>query len=230
MSRDDEWAPRPRTRRTALGLAGGAAAALLLPARRAAAQRVFPADGTVAFVARRQGNVVGAHRIDFARREGRFSVRSDIVLDVRGAAGLPDRYVHHAEEIWRDGWLDAVVSDTDDDGRRYRVRAEREDGIFTGTVNGAAFTVSGYIIPSSLWHRDTPNSQILFDTVDGRVKVVRGELVGREDVPVGGVRVTARHFALYGGIARDLWYDADSALVRIALIGRDGVPVVFEKQ
>lgn len=214
----------------ALGLAGGALAALLLPGRRAMAKRVFPADGAVAFVARRQGSVVGGHRLKFAREAGAFSVRTDIVLDVRTGGAPLRRFVHHAEEIWREGWLDAVVSDTDDDGRRYQVRAEREAGIFTGTVNGAAFTVSGYIIPSSLWHRDTPDSQILFDTVDGRVKVIRSELIGSEDVPAGGATVSARHFAIRGGIPRDVWYDADCRLVRIAMIGRDGVPVVFERQ
>jgi len=231
MTYDDPPVPR----RTALswvglGLAGGALAALLLPGRRALAKRVFPADGAVDFVARRQGSVVGAHRLNFTRKDDTFSVRTDIALDVRTGGAALRRFVHHAEEVWRDGWLDAVVSDTDDDGRRYQVRAAREAGIFTGTVNGAAFTVSGYIIPSSLWHRDTPESQILFDTVDGRVKVIRSELIGSEDVPAGGATVSARHFALHGGIPRDIWYDADCRLVRIALIGRDGVPVVFERQ
>ena len=222
--------PRQLSRRATFGLASGAFVALLLPSRRAMAKRVFPADGEVEFVARRQGSVAGGHRIRFSRAAGAFTVRSDIVLDVRTGGAPLRRFVHHAEEVWRDGWLDAVVSDTDDDGRRFQVRAAREADIFTGTVNGAAFTVSGYIIPSSLWHRDTPDSQALFDTVDGRVKIVRGELVGREDVPVGGTTTTAQHFTITGGITRDLWYDADCRLVRIALPGRDGVPIVFERQ
>lgn len=221
---------RQLTRRATVGLMYGALAVLLLPARRAAAERVFPATGDVEFVARRQGRVVGGHRIRFAHTVGIFTVRSDIVLDVRTGGATLRRFVHHAEEVWRDGWLDAVVSDTHDDGRRFRLRAERKAGIFTGTVNGAAFTVSGYIVPSSLWHRDTPDSQVLFDTVDGRVKVVRGKLLGREDVPVGKATVPARHFAVTGGITRDVWYDAECSLVRIALPGRDGVPGVFERQ
>ena len=222
--------PRCLSRRAAIGLAGSAFAALFLPPRRAVAKRVFPASGEVEFVARRQGRVVGFHRFRFAREPGAFIVRSDIALDVRTGGATLWRFVHHTEEIWRGGWLDAVVSDTDNDGRRFQVRAAREDGIFTGTVNGAAFTVSGYIIPSSLWHRDTTDSQTLFDTVDGRVKVVRSELIGREDVPASGASLSARHFAITGSLTRDIWYDDDCRLVRIAWSGRDGVPVVFERQ
>ncbi len=44
------------------------------------------------------------------------------------------RFVHHAEEVWVDGWLHGVVSDTEDAGRLYRLRAERRDGIFQGIV------------------------------------------------------------------------------------------------
>ncbi|HEX9792123.1 MAG TPA: DUF6134 family protein [Kiloniellales bacterium] len=229
MSRDGPTAIRTQTRRTVLAGLAGAGAALMLPPGLARAERVFPAAGRVEFIGRRQRAVAGTYRFRFAQQSGRFTVRTDIDLDVRSGGATLWRYVHHAEEVWLAGWLDAVVTDTSDDGRRFQVRAERQAGIFTGTVNGAAFTVSGYIIPASLWHRDTPGSQVLFDTVDGRVKVVRSTLLGREAVPAGTATVSARHFAITGGLIRDVWYDAEFGLVRIALPGRDGVPIVFNR-
>ncbi len=215
-------------RRRLLQLTGAALAGALLPGARAQACRVFPPDGEVDFMALRHGRVVGRHRIRFSRAGGRFVVRSDVEIET-GPPGAPlFRFVHHAEEVWVDGWLHAVVSDTEDDGRRYRLRAERRDGIFQGIVNGMAFTVSGYIIPSSLWHRDTPASETLFDTVDGMVKAVGPQLVGRERVPVGGKPVEAKHYALRGQIQRDLWYDADCNLVRVAWRARDGSEIALE--
>lgn len=205
-------------------LAGGA----LLPAAAARACPVFPADGTLEFLVLRHGAVIGTHRICFARQAGRFLVRSDVEIET-GLPGVPlAHYVHHAEETWVDGWLYAVVSDTDDDGRLYRLRAERRDGIFQGTINGAAFTVSGYIIPSSLWHRDTTASEALFDIVDARVKVVRPQLIGRDRVPGPDGRVEARHYALRGELPRELWYDLDCGLVRVAWLVRDGSQIVLE--
>ncbi len=138
------------------------------------------------------------------------------------------RFVHHADAVWADGWLHAVVSDTDDDGRHYRLRAERRDGIFQGSLNGRAFTVLGDIIPTSLWHRDTPASEALFDTIDGMVKLVRPRLIGAEQVPVGGKPVLAKHYALSGAFRRELWYDADCNLVRVAWLARDGSQIVLE--
>ena len=209
-----------------------AAAASLLPGPAAGACPVFPADGELDFLVLRHGVAIGSHRIRFAREAGRFVVRSDIEIETappgapRGAA--PARYVHHAEEVWVGGWLHAVVSDTDDDGRRYRLRAERRDGIFQGSVNGRAFTVSGYIIPSSLWHRDTPFSEALFDVVDGRLKVVRPRFIGRDRVPGPGGRVEANHSALVGGLPRELWYDLDCSLVGAAWRARDGSRIVLD--
>ncbi len=218
-------------RRRLLQLTGAALAAALLsglPARTARACPVFPPDGEIDFLVLRHGTVIGTHRIRFARAQGRLVVRSDVEIEA-GVPGAPlARFVHHAEEVWVDGWLHAVVSDTDDDGRRYRLRAERRDGIFQGSVNGRAFTLSGYIIPTSFWHRDTPASGALFDTIDGMVKFVRPRLIGAERVPVGGKPVLAKHYALSGAFRRELWYDADCNLVRVAWLARDGSQIVLE--
>ena len=215
-------------RRTTLKLAGGALAGPLLPAGPAFARRPFPDDGAIHFSVLRQGGAIGEHAIRFTHENGRFIVRTDVMFDA-GAPGVRlYRYEHHAEEVWIDGWLHAVTSDTDNDGQLYRLRAERRGGVFGGTINGRAFTVSGYIVPSSLWHRDTPASRALFDTADARVKIVRGRLLGTDEVAVYGKPVSANHYALSGQIQRDLWYDSECNLVRAAFLGRDGSGITLE--
>ena len=109
-----------------------ALAASLLPGPAARACPVFPADGELDFLVLRHGVAIGSHRIRFARAAGRFVVRSDIEFETAPPGAPPGaplaRYVHHAEEVWVGGWLHAVVSDTDDDGRRTRLRAEAMPG------------------------------------------------------------------------------------------------------
>lgn len=216
-------------RRRMLQLAAGGLAGALLPALPAAACRVFPRGGALDFTVLRGGQAVGMHRIRFAHRNGRFIVRTDVDFEVRRLGTVAYRYSHHAEEIWTEGWMTAVVSDTDDDGRRYRLRAETRNGIFQGRVNGMRFTVSGYIIPSSLWHRDTPAVEALFDTTDGLVKLVRGRRLGRDEIRVKGRAVRADHYALSGELNHHLWYDADCTLARVSRIGRDGAPIALEQ-
>lgn len=196
----------------------------------APACQIFPPDGRADFQVIRNERVIGAHRITFARTGGAFAVRTDVEIEL-GLLGVPVfRFEHRAEEIWRDGWLHGVTSDTDDDGKRYAVRAERRDGVFQGAVNGKGFTVSGYIIPSSLWHPDTVKVDALFDTIDARLKPVRARLVAEAPVTVGGAAVSAKRYRVVGGLERDLWYDETCRLVRVALAARDGSTVTLERR
>lgn len=219
-------------------LAAGGLCVLVSPPRAAAACEIFPPAGRWNFLILRHGQAVGHHRIAFSRPNpakahgtegGPFVVRSDVEIRVGLMGTYTYTFTHHAEETWRGGWLDALVADTDDEGRRFRLRARRQDGIFAGAVNGAQFTVAGYIVPSSLWHHDTIAVKALLDTIDGRVKLVQARYLGEEEVPVAGRPVVARHYALDGQIQRRLWYDARCRLVRAAYLARDGTWLTLEE-
>lgn len=222
-----ETAPRRRFLRwTAAAFVASAAPRGLA----ATACQIFPPDGRADFHVIRNQRVIGAHRISFARTGGVFAVRTDVEIEI-SLLGVPVyRFTHRAEEEWRDGWLHAIVSDTDDDGKAHTVRAERRDGIFQGTVNGRGFTVSGYIIPSSLWHHDTVKVEALLDVIDARVKPIRARFVEEEPITVDGIPVPAKHYRIAGGLNRDLWYDDACRLVRVALTARDGSAVTLERR
>src|SRR3546814_1968732 len=86
----------------------------------------------------------------FSRRgdDSVVEVAIDIAVDVLGITVF--RFTHRAEEVWRGGQLWSLVSDTDDDGTRWRVQAERRNGMLRGSVNGAGFEAPGSILPASL--------------------------------------------------------------------------------
>lgn len=222
----------PMERRRALRLlAGAAAAAALAPASPAgAACELFPRGSGWRFLVLRHGNVIGEHRFGFSRRGDDFvvEVAIDIAVELLGMTLF--RFTHRAEEVWRRGWLQSLVSATDDDGRLWRLQAERRDGALRGDVNDVAFDVSGFVVPASLWHRDTTKSQALFDTIDGRMKVVDSRALGEETVTVAGAEAAARHFRLTGQLERDVWYGADCAIVRVAFPARDGSLITLERQ
>lgn len=219
-------------RRQALRLLGGGAAGLGLgrlpgPAR---ACDLFPQVPGWRFLVLRHGNVIGEHVFAFSRRNGDFvvEVAIDIAVDLLGLTLF--RFTHRAEEVWRDGWLHALVSATDDDGTLWRVESERSDGALRGQVNDVGFDVSGYIIPASLWHRDTPKTQVLFGTIDARTKVVSSDDRGLEAVTVAGATLQARHFHLTGELQRDVWYGPDCDILRVSFPARDGSLITLERQ
>jgi len=221
-------------RREALRRIGGAAAGIGLAAGlgcgAARACELFPREAGWRFLVLRHGNVIGAHSFTFSRRDGDFvvEVAIDIAVDLLGITLF--RFTHRAEEVWRDGWLQSLVSATDDDGTLWRLQAARRDDALRGTVNDVGFDVSGFVIPASLWHRDTPRTQVLFGTIDGRTKVINSEALGSEAVTVGRRAVAARHFRLTGELERDVWYGDDCGIARVAFPARDGSLITLERQ
>lgn len=203
--------------------------ALILAAAPAVAECLrFPPDGERHFDITRNGALVGFQAFSFSRQDNLFLVRRDVRIEVNRQGRLLYSYRHRAEESWAAGQLQSFIGDTDDDGTRYLVRAERVDDIFRGRVNGQSFTVSGFIVPASFWHRDTPASQALWDGVDGMVKVINGHDRGRETLQLKGKEVPTRRFELDGQIRRSLWYDEHCALVRMSYLARDGSEIVAE--
>ena len=224
-------------RRHALRLLGGGAAGLglagvggLAGPGTARACELFPKVPGWRFLVLRHGSVIGEHGFTFSRRAGDFvvEVAIDIAVDLLGVTLF--RFTHRAEEVWRAGWLHALNSVTDDDGTLWQVESERFDGALRGRVNGVGFDVSGYVIPASLWHRDTPRTQVLFGTIDARTKVVSSDDLGLEPVIVAGRTREARHFRLGGELERDVWYGPGCDILKVAFPARDGSLITLERQ
>ena len=222
-------------RRHALKVLGGGAAAFGFPGgiagpTAARACDFYPKASDWRFLVLRHGNVIGAHVFTFSRRDRDFvvEVAIDIAVDLLGITLF--RFTHRAEEVWRDGWLHALTSATDDDGTLWRVRSQRRDGALRGHVNDRGFDVSGFVVPTSLWHRDTPRTQVLFGTIDARTKVVNSDDLGLAPVEVAGRPVEARHFRLTGQLERDVWYGADCDILRVTFPARDGSLITLQRQ
>jgi hypothetical protein len=212
------------TRRQALATTAGAFLSLALPARSSSSCRLFPPKGVDAYTVLRNGEPVGRHSIAFTREDGNFLAR--VETEVRYAVGGASeyRYSHHSEETWKDAWLHALVSDTREGGSLWRVRAYRDDNVFKVKTNRFRLDqhISGYLIPSSLWHRDTAFESTLFDTIEGRLKRVQTRLFDDEQMSVRGKPVVAKHLVMWGELQRELWYAQDCMLVRAEVLAHGG--------
>jgi len=201
-----------------------------LAGRPAAACDYYPRVAAWDFLVLRHGNVIGEHHFAFSRRGKDFvvEVTIDIAVDLLGVTVF--RFTHRAEEVWRDGWLHSLITATDDDGQLWRVKAERRDGALRGHVNDVGFDVSGFIVPASLWHRDTRQSRALLSTIDGRMKVVNAVALGSEQVTAGGGAVTAEHYRLTGELERDVWYGPACDIAKVTFPARDGSLITLQRQ
>lgn len=181
----------------------------------AVACRLFPADVTDRYRAWQDDRTVGRQEIAFTREPGRFLV--DVQMGMHFTApGIGEvSYEHESRETWNTGWLHALHSRTRTDGRIREVHAERRGAVLM--VEGSdirPFQVSTYVLPSSLWHRDSRLVNALIDVESGDIRFVRPRYAGKETLRQGGAVVEAHRYAIRGQMDREAWYDHDCALVR----------------
>jgi len=202
------------------GMAGGITG-LCGPGLSATACGLYPAADRWRFDVLRHDDVIGDHVFTFSRDAGDLVVEVAIDIAVGFLGVTLFRFTHRAEEVWRGGLLQALTSETDDDGTLWQVRYERRGDMLRGSVNGAPAESPGDILPASLWHRDTPAATRLLDTVDGAIKPVAAEVLAGP--PTG-------HFRLTGGLEREVWTDAACGLARVVFPARDGSRITLARR
>jgi hypothetical protein len=78
-------------------------------------------------------------------------------------------------------------------------------------------------MPGSWWNEKLTGSKELLDVLTGKIQPVTIKKAGSEKVKAGGSEVTADHYAVSGGMQRDLWYKPDGTLVRQTLLKKGDV-------
>ncbi|MCX7383479.1 MAG: DUF6134 family protein [Alphaproteobacteria bacterium] len=207
--------PRRHFLAAALALAPGAA--------RAALPRLD-------FEARRNGSLLGSHSVAFARTGQDLTVTVAVDYKVTLGPITLYRYALRGSEAWRGETLMEARFETDDDGRREFMRAQRDArGLAVeGSASGAYVAPEGSL-PASHWNRreiDAPminpqNGELLrFAVTDAG----SGEIRTR-----GGIPFAARRFVLTGPSSLDLWYDTSGAWAGLQAVAKDGSLIAYAR-
>ncbi len=183
----------------------------LAPAAIASPGASVPASGRLAFDVIRKDRDIGDYVVTF--RGSGDDVTVDIATDVHvrvpviGVAAY--RFSQTSTETWRGGQLAGLTSRTDDNGTPHDIRV------------GATS-----LIPASLWNADMVRSSAVLNTIDGSTDPISVSNLGTENVATGSGTVAATHYALRGGLNRDLWY-AGATLVHVRFAAEDGSQVDY---
>lgn len=192
-----------------------------LPAKQAAANEsaqlsVVHNHSDLGFSVLREGDAIGQHSIDFARRGDDLVVNVNIDLEVKFAFITVYRYTHRNQEVWRDGRLYSIDSQTDDDGTKHWVKGRATTEGFAVESDSGNALMSSDVIPSSYWHPETPNAKTLLNTQTGelaRINVAAGAT--KSDVPMPWGQQAARSFEISGDVDLKLWYDDKGCLLKM---------------
>ena len=183
-----------------LGLAATSLAAAAAPADS------IPASGRLSFDVIRKGKDIGDYVLTFRGNGSDLTVdlRTDVKVKVPVVGVSVYTFNQRSTETWHGGKLAALSSKTDDNGTPHDISV------------GAT-----PLIPASLWAADLVGARQVLNTIDGSTDAIQVRNLGAESVATGAGAVQATHYAVTGGLNRDLWY-ADGKLVHVRFAAEDG--------
>ncbi|MEM7168777.1 MAG: DUF6134 family protein [Pseudomonadota bacterium] len=167
----------------------------------------FAEDARVlAFEVFRDDAPIGYHSLTFTEMDGETSVEIDIALDVTFAFINLYSYRHKNREVWRDGKLVKIDTQTDDNGDSFQVSGQaREDGFWIEGTSGN-YLAPADIYPTSYWQPGTMSKRQLLDSQSGRLIEVGVEARGPEKIDILGQNSAAERFDVSGDLDLSIWY------------------------
>ncbi len=203
--------------------------AVVLTAMLAAAPilAAIPYGNGLSFEVLRDDSSIGHHRVDFERKGDELHVKVDIDLAVKLAFVTVFRYTHQNHEIWKDGRLVSIETETNDNGDEYSLTGRASDQGFVVEGHAGKKTLPADIIPTSYWHPDTVEQTQLLDTQKGRLMEVKIAREGSDALQVGGRGVEAERYRVSGDLRMRLWYTPERRWAKIAFEAR-GAEVVYD--
>lgn len=222
-----------------------------LPATVAAQQQAyaaadFPYKPVTTYKVLRNGQEIGSHVLRFERSGGQHVVHIDIDYNVKLLGITAYRYQHRGREVWRGEQLQSLETRSDNNGRKYAVRAERTaDGLMIererpAETSEAAAMFQGLgppqieremlpagTLPTSLWNVRQVRQSNLLNTHYGKICRMYVVPTARERVPTAGGSVEATRYTYTGDIRMDQWFDDRGHWVRAAFKAFDGSVIEY---
>ncbi len=188
------------------------------PAMSAAAEEL-----DLEFQIKRDGKTIGHHRVTVTETEAGFFVETDVRMRVNLGPVKLFGYDHHAVEEWRDGQLYALVAETDNNGERARLRAQRTAAGLL--VDGESFAglAPEDAAPASGWNRDLVAADRIIDLERGEIIDISVESRGITRAPNNQF---AEEFKIVGTIEANVWYDGERWVGSHVIV--DGEELTYE--
>jgi hypothetical protein len=125
-------------------------------------------------------------------------------------------YNYRSREIWRDGRLQSFESSGDDDGHKFDVRAQADNGQILVEANGKKSVLPADSWTSSHWRlpQKIGSEMNSLETDTGNNLKCKLTFVSNEQIQIGQDKKQCQHYKLTGADEADLWYDGPERVVR----------------
>ncbi len=232
-----------------LGLSIALVAAAVQARQQALLAADLPYEALTRYAILRDGQPIGTHTLRFDRSGDERVVTGRVDVDVKLLGVTTYRLTHDSREVWRAGELQRLETRTDNNGRRYAVKAERTaQGLVVESERaaqgeGAAALFEGFrgtevdrttlpagTLPTSLWNIGQVSQSTLLHTQSGRLAKTSVRPAGRETVGIASGTVEATRYIYTGDLRMNQWFDDRGRWVRSAFNAFDGSLIEYVLQ
>lgn len=175
------------------------------------------------------GKKIGAHTILYSAETGETRVTTEIHMLVKVLLFTVFAFSHRSEEVWRDGRLASLKSETVEHGETLQVEGAATPQGFRVVSKGGPFIASAATLTSnSLWTPAVLEQETVVDAQHGGIIGVSARKVTEQYVMVAGRQVRATRYRLVTPyLAGNIWYDEENLWVR-GEFERDGSKIQYE--
>jgi hypothetical protein len=188
----------------------------------------YPPPGSIRYVILRDGDQIGSYEMDFARSGSRYEVRTRTDISVSFLGIVLYRLGSSTDEVYVNGQLQLFHATSNDDGNPHEVMARRRTSDFDLVENGVEQSVSGKLLPGTLWHPATLTATELIDPFDCKRNKVSVSDRGMEQVTVRGQSMQAHHVSIMQQRPLEVWYASDGHILTMSYHGWDGSLITTE--
>ncbi|MDB5394085.1 MAG: hypothetical protein JWM91_1591 [Rhodospirillales bacterium] len=178
----------------------------------------------------RDKSKIGTHVLTFDQAGDNLIVNVAVELKVGVGPITLFRYTHHATEVWKNGQLFSLDTESDDDGKPNIVTGRRtETGFMVEGTKAPLYTAPDNAIPATHWNRHMLDGPMI-NTQDGRLMHPTITPMGNDAIPVAaGGTIMADRFALSGDAVLDTWYDSTPSWAGLSFKAGDGSLIIYER-
>lgn len=157
---------------------------------------------------------IGFHRFEVAQNGNRETIDIEANFEVTFFAIPFYRYGHSNQEVWRDGCLESIRSQTDDNGDVFRVEGRRDADGFSVSTQDQAFELDGSCVMTfAYWNAEMLDQQALLNSQTGEYLPIEIDDAGNETLRLQGEPVPARRYRLRNPeheIDITVWYEQET--------------------
>ncbi len=172
--------------------------------------------GEYTFTVLRDGDPVGRHRFTYEREGDRIEIDEATDIEVKFAAIPLYTFEHEAHQLWQDGRAVRIDATTDDNGEELDITVRDTAQGYVRTVNGRVDRFDDNTAVLVFWNKDMLGHDSFLSAVEDKTLEVSFEDLGAETITVAGQKIEAQHYRMVGDEDRDLWFDPDGHIAKVA--------------